>query len=86
MDTNKTPLTFEESLIRLEEIVGQLDDGRTDIETALARYEEGVGLLQRCHGILENTRRKIEILRGRDENGTPQVEQVDEDMFRTRVT
>lgn len=77
------PKTFEESLARLDVIVKQLDDGRTDLESALERYEEGIGLLKNCRGMLENARRKIEILRGVDEGGTPHIESVSEDAFKT---
>lgn len=81
MDENAK--TFEQSLTRLEEIVKKLDDGRTDLTSALAEYEEGVGLLKHCHGILEGARRKIEILRGIDENGEPITEIVNEEKFKT---
>ncbi|MDR3232660.1 MAG: exodeoxyribonuclease VII small subunit [Planctomycetaceae bacterium] len=56
-------MTFEESLQRLEEILALLQDGNTDLGTALERYEEGVGLLKNCTAILENAQQKIEILR-----------------------
>jgi exodeoxyribonuclease VII small subunit len=61
--------TFEESLTRLEEILRQLDDSQTDLETALARYEEGVKILKHCHEILETAERKIEFLRGENNAG-----------------
>ena len=77
--------TFEESLVRLEEIVKRLDDGKTDLDAALAYYEEGVGLLKRCHGMLESAQRKIEVLRGMDEDGTPRTETVTENEFRTSL-
>jgi len=77
------PKTFEESLIRLEEVLRQLDDGKTDLETALARYEEGVGLLKRCHEILETAQRKIEILRGESNDGSLNIEPVAEKEFKT---
>jgi exodeoxyribonuclease VII small subunit len=67
-------MTFEESLIRLEEILKQLDSGKTDLETALTGYEEGVGLLKNCHGLLETARRKIEVLRGTNQDGSSVIE------------
>lgn len=72
-----TQKTFEESLARLEEIVKQLDDNRTDLESTLASYEEGVGLLKSCHAQLDNARRKIEILQGTE------LRAVDEEQFKT---
>ena len=76
-------MSFEASLIRLEEIVKQIDDGRTDLETALARYEEGVVLLRKSHGILDAAQRKIEMLRGTTTDGTPILEPVAEAQFKT---
>ena len=55
-------MTFEESIIRLEEILKQLEGDKVDLETALSQYEEGVRLLKNCHKILETARQKIEVL------------------------
>ena len=66
--------TFEESIIRLEEILNQLEGDNVDLATALSQYEEGVHLLKNCHGILESAQQKIEILRGVGENEEPIVE------------
>jgi exodeoxyribonuclease VII small subunit len=65
--------TFEESILRLEEILKQLEGDKVDLATALSQYEEGVRLLKNCHGILESARQKIEILRGIDSEGSPIV-------------
>jgi len=67
-------LTFEESILRLEEILNQLEGDKVDLETALSQYEEGVRLLKNCHGILESARQKIEILRNIGPEGTPITE------------
>jgi len=56
--------TFEESILRLEEILKQLEGDKVDLATALSQYEAGVRLLKNCHGILESARQKIEVLRG----------------------
>jgi len=76
-------MSFESSLVRLDEIVKQIDDGRTDLETALARYEEGIALLRKSHGILDAAQRKIEMLRGTADDGTPILEPVAEGEFKT---
>lgn len=72
-------------MARLEEIVKLLDDGRTDLDTALSRYEEGVGLLKSCHGLLENARRRVEILRNVGPDGLATTETVDESVFKTEA-
>ena len=67
-------MTFEESIVRLEEILKQLEGEKVDLATALSQYEEGVRLLKNCHGILESARQKIEILRECDTEKSPIVE------------
>jgi len=67
-------MTFEESIIRLEEVLKQLEGDKVDLATALSQYEEGVRLLKNCHGILETARQKIEVLRGVEADGEPVVE------------
>jgi len=69
-------MTFEESIIRLEEILKQLEGDKVDLATALSQYEEGVRLLKNCHGILESAQQKIEVLRGFGTDGEPIVEAV----------
>ena len=70
--------TFEEGLARLEEIVHELEEGRIGLDEALARYEEGVKFLKRCHALLEKAERKIELLAGVDEGGAAVTEPLDE--------
>ena len=74
-DGGKTEsLSFEEALERLEEIVGQLEDGQLGLSQSLARYEEGVKYLQQCYRQLERAERKIELLAGVDEEGNVRSE------------
>ena len=70
-------MTFEESIIRLEEILKQLEGDKIDLATALTQYEEGTRLLKNCHVILEKTRQKIEVLRSINPDGSPVVEAFD---------
>ncbi|MDR0871356.1 MAG: exodeoxyribonuclease VII small subunit [Planctomycetaceae bacterium] len=74
---------FEESLVRLEEIIRQLDGGSTDLEMSLVRYEEGVRLLKNCYTVLNSAQRKIEILRGTSADGQPVLETGGEEDFKT---
>ena len=67
-------MTFEESIIRLEEILKQLGEDKVDLATALSQYEAGVRLLKNCHGILESAQQKIEVLRSVSAEGTSTVE------------
>ena len=65
--TEKTEATFEEMLKRLEEIVGLLDRVDTPLETSLALFEEGAGLVRLCTERLDAAQQKVNILtRGED--------------------
>lgn len=66
--------SFEEALARLDEIVERLEGGVGTLEESLAGYEEGVGLLRRCHGMLEVAEQKIELLTSVDEDGRATTE------------
>jgi exodeoxyribonuclease VII small subunit len=63
--------TFEESLVELERTVRELEDGRLGLDEALARYEQGVGLIKFCHNQLRQAEQKVLLLTGLDENGQP---------------
>ena len=73
------PISFEESLEKLEEVVRQLEDGKLGLSESLARYEEGIKYLKTCHTALEEAERKIELLTAVNEEGRPTLEPFDED-------
>lgn len=60
---------FEKSMLRLEEIVRSLENGSADLDSALALYEEGIGLVRACGGMLDEAEKKIKILQ-KDESGS----------------
>jgi exodeoxyribonuclease VII small subunit len=65
--TEKKEKSFEEMLARLEEIVGLLDRVDTPLETSLALFEEGAGLVKLCTARLDEAQQKVNILtRGED--------------------
>src|SRR5438093_13058879 len=66
-------LTFEQALAELDRIVRELEDGGTGLEEALARYEQGVGLLKRCYGQLRQVEQRIALLTGEGAEGQPLV-------------
>ena len=63
--------SFEDSLKRLEEIVGLLEDGEIGLDEALGQYEEGVKLLRQAYDLLGRAERRIELLSGVDAEGNP---------------
>jgi exodeoxyribonuclease VII small subunit len=66
--------TFEQAVSELEKIVRELEDGQTDLEGALARYEKGVGLLKHCYGQLKAAEQRVLQLTGVDAEGQPVTE------------
>jgi exodeoxyribonuclease VII small subunit len=70
-------LTFEQALTELDRIVRELEDGGTGLEESLARYEQGVGLLQRCYAQLRQAEQRIQLLAGIDEDGKPMLRPFD---------
>lgn len=52
MNQEKNP-TFEEAMLRLEEIVRELENGKVPLEKSLQLFEEGVKLSHYCHEILQ---------------------------------
>ena len=71
--------TFEQAIARLERIVRDLEEGEIDLSQSLACYEEGVGLLRKCHRLLAGAKRKIELLSGIDPLGEPETEPFDDE-------
>jgi exodeoxyribonuclease VII small subunit len=70
--------SFEQALAELDAIVHDLEEGQTSLAEALARYEQGVGLLKQCYGLLERAERRIELLTGVDAQGNPVTEPFDD--------
>ena len=62
MSEKKTEQTFEEMLKRLEEIVRALDSVDAPLETSLALFEEGAGLVKRCTEKLDQAQQKVNVL------------------------
>ncbi|RMH02122.1 MAG: exodeoxyribonuclease VII small subunit [Planctomycetota bacterium] len=54
--------SFEESLARLENLVEELESGDLSLEEGVARYREGVGLLQALREELGQAEAQVEEL------------------------
>ena len=71
--------SFEQAMTRLEAIVRELEEGPIGLEESLARYEQGVKLLRRCHDLLTQAQRRIELLSGVDAQGNPITRPIEEE-------
>ena len=58
----KTEMTFESAMTRLEEIVRALEGGNVPLDTSLALFEEGVSLVKFCNNRLDRAEQKVKIL------------------------
>ena len=54
--------SFEERLVRLEELNEKIDEGNLQLEEAVALFEEGITLARGLEKELSKVERKIEIL------------------------
>ena len=57
-----TEKTFEESMKQLEQIVQSLETGDLPLETAMAKFEEGIKLSNFCSKKLDETEKRITVL------------------------
>ncbi len=62
-------LTFEEALTELERIVRALEGGGLPLEEAMALYERGRALADRCQQLLQEAQLRVQMIE-RDESGT----------------
>jgi len=51
--------TFEENISRLADIVEQVDDGGTPLDTAISLYKEGLTIAEKCGETLRNYEAEI---------------------------
>ena len=55
-------MSFEESVLRLENIVKSLEEGNLSLDDSLSAFEEAIGLVKICNEALENAERKVKLL------------------------
>ena len=54
--------SFEQAMIRLEEIVNQLERGECGLDESLKLFEEGAKLAGQCNEMLDKAEQKVSIL------------------------
>lgn len=53
---------FEDSMIKLEEIVTELEKGNLNLDESVSKFEEGMKLSKKCNQMLSEAEKKITIL------------------------
>ena len=56
------PVSFEEGLARLADLVGGLEGGRLGLAESIAAYEQGVALVRRLHAALADVEQRVKTL------------------------
>ena len=64
-------MTFEQSLVRLEQIVKLLEKGDAPLAESLGLFEEGTGLIRSCDTLLREAEQKVVQLR-KGPDGAPE--------------
>ena len=62
----KDKQSFEEEMKRLQKIAEELSSGKLTLGESLRKYEEGIKLAQGCSGLLNEAKRKVELLMKKD--------------------
>lgn len=57
-----TPIDFEKSLHRLNQLVETMESGNISLEASLKHFEEGIALIRQCQGALTQAEQKVKIL------------------------
>ncbi len=55
-------LSFEEALEELESMVETIESGDLPLEKLIANYEHGAALISHCESVLENARKRLELI------------------------
>ena len=63
MAAKKNPLSFEDSLSRMDEIVRHLEKGNLPLADSLTLFEEGTALMKRCTELLDLAEQKVVMLK-----------------------
>lgn len=64
-------ITFEEAIVRLEDILKKMDNGEAALDEAMSLYKEGLNLLEICQGKLTKAQGQLQVFDGawqREEN------------------
>ena len=70
---DRAPVSFEDGIKRLSEIVQTLERGDLPLEESLQLFEEGVGLSRASQERLDSAQKRVEELLGFERDGKPRT-------------
>ena len=59
-------MNFEETMVKLEQIAGELEKGDLNLDESVKKFEEGMELSKKATKILETAEKRINILIQKD--------------------
>jgi exodeoxyribonuclease VII small subunit len=71
MGMSEKNLSFEQALLRIDEIVRSLEKGEVTLSESMKLFEEGTALIRRCGDELDKAEQKVVRLR-KGEDGQPE--------------
>ena len=75
---NQNNKTFEENMMRLEQIVRSMERGEVPLEESLKLFQEGTELVRTCGKLLDDAELQVKKITA-DANGTPVEEAFNDD-------
>ncbi len=66
--------TFEQAMKAVEKSVHDLEGGQLELGEALRVYEQGVTMIRRCHQLLQDAERQVELLMEVYEDGSVETQ------------
>jgi exodeoxyribonuclease VII small subunit len=72
MSENGDDISFEEALMKLEEIVRTMEGGDLSLDESLNLFEQGITLTKQCSFQLEHAKQRVEELA---EENSPKMDQ-----------
>ena len=63
-------MSFEQDIVRMEEITGLLQDAHTSLDQSIALFEEGITLARKIEKGLTEMERKVQILMSNPNDAT----------------
>ncbi len=71
MSTRKPKLDLDQSLVKLEDLVSDLEEGSMSLEASLKTFEEGIKLTRDCQKMLDKAEQKVRVLLATDDDENP---------------
>ena len=62
--SEEQPVSFEEAMAELEQLVAQMEDGSLTLEASVAAYKRGSELVKYCTGQLDKVENQVKVLEG----------------------